>query len=213
MSLKLLYIFWKTIGLCPFNLTESGIIKFSYGGVSYSTILSLSYGLCYYRVIVNRAYYMQPSETPMSMIADMAAITAQFWMIVTTWLRFGYHQNALKSICLSFGRISETCRILGIREVRSLSVTSVTIKTAFLSCAWTTMFVSSNLLIWGLHSSQYRVRVPFNFGRLVYPNFVVLFTAAMTVIRDQFRALNNRLQGHSRGDSTSGRANIPFSLG
>lgn len=189
------------MGLCPFDLGNDGTVEFSYGGAFYSTILSVCYGVCYYRLLITRLSYVQPNETLMSMFADMVAKSAQFWMIVITWLRLGYRQNTLAGINTNFRKIVETCKVLGIDEVHSSNIRILKIQTVFLNCGWMTLFLCINLLVGDAGSSVARVRIPFNFGRVVYPNFIIAFIAMISVIRDQFRSLNNKIEELSSDDS------------
>ena len=53
-------------------------------------------------------------------------------------------------------------------------------------------------------NSQFNISmewVPFSFGRIVFPNFIILFFTTISAINDQFLSLNDKIQDHAKGPS------------
>ena len=199
-----IFTYWKLIGLCPFNLTKYGIFRFSYGGAIYSTILIGTLTLFYVHIMRYRTTYAKPYESPMSLIAAIVTKTADFIMIVMTWLSFGFRQKALRKIQILFKNIVECCDALGIHNnhcnvARKLNIQAALINFAFIITNGS-FVLSSRMNI----NSQFNISmdwVPFSFGRIVFPNFIILFFATISAINDQFRSLNDKIQDHAKGPS------------
>lgn len=204
--LRIHYVFWKLIGLCPFVISKNGKISFSYVGLFYSIALAFVYLICWIKAMKNRLLFSKPRETPMSLIADIVGKSAQFFMVITTWLLFGFRQNRFRSLQESFNKFSDSCVIFGIRNISSDPVKNATILAVVFNFVWVGVLVCGHFQ----HSKATTYKVltwmPFNFGRIVYPNFMIIFVIAMNLIRDRFRSLNDAIGELSQ--TNSGRLRI-----
>ena len=197
----MLYIFWKIIGLCPFRLTKRGTIRMSYGGAFYSAVLSVWFTVTYLRAMNDRANFVKPGKSPMSEISDFICDTSTYSMVVIMWLTLGFRQKHIQDIQKSFRSIVETCEILGIREVHVRMVKVLKIQVTIMNTLAISFFLLGHL---SAPSVQFRLDIwmPFNGTKLVYPNFILLLITLMTVIRDQFRSINHKIQQLSRENKT-----------
>ena len=194
MTSKILYIFWKLIGLCPFSLSENGIIQISYSGIFYSTILTLSYTMIYIRAMMNHSRLGKPCETTMSTIADIVAHSSEFWMIFVTWLCFGLCQDRIRRMQILLNEINESCDIFGIVIEYSNIIRTTKIQTVIVNFSFMMVIASGPLQRSTSAWFELSVWVPFSVVRIVYPNFTILFIAAMSAIRSRFQSLNEKIK-------------------
>ena len=199
-ALKMLYFYWQIIGLCPFNFTKDELIRFSYSRAFYSIILSICYTISYIVAMSQRDSFVKPSETLMSMIADIVTKTSQFTMIITTWLYFGLRQKHLRRIQIFFNTAIETFEMQKRVRITTNLLKNVPVKSAIINCAFTTTLIVGQMARNAM-STKEKFGLPFSFGRIVYPNFTIMFFCAMAGIHNQFRSLNIHIQEFSRSNT------------
>ncbi|XP_043285601.1 uncharacterized protein [Venturia canescens] len=190
---KVLYTFFKMIGLCPFAISKNGKFRFSYSGVFYSIALASVSFFCYMKAMKNRLAFIKPRQTTMFLVADILAKSTAFLTAVTTWLIFAFRQNRFRSLQKSFNKFSEACIVFGVCDGPRYLMKNGTILAVICNVAWGSVLVCGHLQHSKSSTYQFLTWLLFNFGRIIYPNLTIIFFIAMSLVKERFRLLNDAI--------------------
>ena len=192
---RILYVYWKILGLCPFVVNDFGLIEFSYGGLTYAIILTVCYTVFYVRAVASRTAFALSRESPMSIIADFSGLSIEFALIVLTWLCFGFRQKRMKRIILLFKKSNEQYEALGIRrDLTKKFLNHVKIHALIINAVWYFLYTIDHLLLFSCKEFHLSVWLPFNILRVVSRNIVVMYIYTMKAIEKKFYLLNKKIQ-------------------
>lgn len=200
MAWKILYIFWRIIGICPFGLKNWRTICVSKFGAFHSVIFSLVYFLSYTQIAANKTNFHVKHQTTMNKVADVVGHTLETMLTITIWISFGCRQKCIRTIQKAFLRVIKNCELLGIQETHSNVIKIGQYQTVIANVIWLPFYI------------VHQIHAPRNVNRFLLcffctchsmlPNFIIFYCTVVNVIRDQFRSLNRKLREIVEIDAT-----------
>ncbi|XP_063977363.1 uncharacterized protein LOC135162642 [Diachasmimorpha longicaudata] len=191
----ILYIFFKILGLAPFTvhinaIKKSPIISFSRLGTFYNIILIVIVILLSpsSMVAIDRIEYEGKTSTTRGIALAKAVIGLAVLVIV--WLYIIFNQKSTARIAYIWQQMDETMRTLAHMKYRSLSRIQVPVYFAL------NVFIWINIIWTDLMEFEKWFKA--TFVAIIIPSFVFTwlmleYTFILILLRDRFRALNEKL--------------------
>ncbi|XP_023287591.1 uncharacterized protein LOC111673880 [Orussus abietinus] len=188
-----LYYVGKVIGLCPYDLDEVNMPKYSCYGVVYGMILSMVYTFLSYNVILERFELIYPYQFPLKIIADIVFLFVAFLATIASWMVFAFGQTQFRTLVASFNDIDDRMEELGILEDKRRLIKRFVRDVTVVNVSFYVLVTGEQVFL--LRNPTYNIKVwlPFTAFKTVVYMTLVIFINLLLVLRDRFRALNERI--------------------
>lgn len=181
------------------------VVRRSYVGIAYTTIITLGYLVAYIEAVINRVSFVLSRETSMSIVADFSGLSVEYLVVVSAWLCVALRQNKVKSILKTLREIHESSREIGMAQDFEKIVKNLEIQTLYVNVIWFTLFCCDHVLISSNNAFKLAVWLPFNLPRIVTSNVLIIFVNAMLVVKRLFRLLNENIYDLSKEAASRSR--------
>lgn len=193
MTWRILLLYWKILGLCPFNIAEDGVIRFSYAGTIYGLILAVMYSYYYLLAITTQMTFVLPRKTPITVISNFSGLTVEYACLVLVWLYLGHRRGRLQRMLTRLKNINESFADHGMRTDDTKFLRNVKIHTTILNIVWYLVCAIAYQLFLHFEPFKLSVWMPIMIPRGVNHNVVLIFVSALRLIKKRFSLLNERI--------------------
>lgn len=199
-TMKIVYFYEKLIGVCPYRFAigknRHTDLKLTKIDVTYNVVLILFYTWIFSIVIINRLNLHLPSETTLTIAMDALALLFQYATVITTWIVTVCYKNKAQIIIDKLRAIELSTNDLNVNLNRNDEITrEISLRLVLVNFLYLFLFCVDHFSLLDYPDFQREANSWFLFStpKLVYYNVYVIFLEFMTILRQNYKSLNDAL--------------------
>lgn len=183
--------YWKILGLFPFQLTDSNLLKISVPGVVYTMILCFAYLFSFQDIMKNGFKATIVYSSPMAIISDTLGVCFNTLTILSMWILPIIRVDKINNIIRKFREISVSLNQVGVYENSTTSIKKLITICLVVNIGFYLHFIFNNfiLIFWG--ANLYQGWLWNDIGLLIIPNTLIIFFNALMVLKVRFKNINH----------------------
>ncbi|KAK0158560.1 hypothetical protein PV328_009546 [Microctonus aethiopoides] len=192
----ILFYYWKILGICPFVLDDSQIIKRSISGILYTLLLIASYTYCYTRVFASQISNFLSHLTLMVVILDGIGIGLEYCVVIVIWIYSLIHQNKLRYILNNFKNNTNNAIALGMKKIPTCIIRQMQICLLLQNLYTIIITTFSYWTLWYYEMSKFDLAttISFNIPRPISLNLITIYIFSLKIIKEQFIFINESIR-------------------
>lgn len=193
----ILFYYWKILGICPFVLDDSQIIKRSIGGILYTILLIASYTYCYTRVFASQISNFLSQLALMVVILDGIGIGLEYCVVIVIWIYSLIHQNKLQYILNNFKNNTNNAIALGMLKIPTRIIRQMQIYLLLQNLYTIIITTFGYWTLWYYKMSKFDIATTislFNIPRSISLNLITIYIFSLKIIKEQFIFINESIR-------------------
>lgn len=189
-SSKVMYYYLKILGLNPFQLNNSNLLKRSMFSTVYTTLLCFIYSIVFCDITKNGYKNALVHSSPMSIIADALGVTFNGVTIFSIWIITLLRVDKIKNIIQKFRKTNLSLNKLGICENIETSVGSLKKLCVIINILFYIHCIVNSYIMFSIGYDAYLGWLWYDLGLVILPNTILIFFTAMTLLKQRFKKIN-----------------------
>lgn len=191
---KYVFYYWKILGMCPFSIDKTEMIRRSPFGTVHTSVLIIGLTILYRRAAIKRWAFALPRETNMTIITDFIGLGLEYIVITVTWLYAIMNQNKLRIILKAFQSTKNNAVRLGMAEYYDDVSINLSIYVFAINFMYFVVYTCEHAVEYNAPEFDMTLWLAFNIQRCISLNMVAVFVYSMKTVKAKFKFINLKIQ-------------------